>query len=235
MTLDGTNTWLLATGAGAVVVDPGPDLEPHLAAVAAAGPVALAVVTHHHADHCGGVERFRSLTGAPVLARDVSRSGGDGPLPAAGSTLDVQGLDITVLDTPGHTADSVSLVASDGHTTVLLTGDTVLGRGTTVVMHPDGNLGAYLESLEVLRRTAAERWRLLPGHGPVRPDARAVVTEYLAHRRARLDEVRAALDAGARTARDIVEIVYADVDRSLWPAAERTVEAALTYLSSTDR
>lgn len=230
MTLDGTNTWVLATGAGTVVVDPGPELESHLAAVAALGPVALGVVTHHHADHCGGVARFRELTGAPVLARDPGGSGADDVLPVSGSALDVPGLDITVLDTPGHTADSVSFVVSDGTTTGLLSGDTVLGRGTTVVMHPDGDLGAYLDSLDRLRRTAAAGWLLLPGHGPARPDAAAVADEYRTHRLARLEQVRTALATGARTAREIVEVIYADVDRSVWPAAERTVEAAMAYL-----
>lgn len=74
---------------------------------------------------------------------------------------------------------------------------------------------------------------MLPGHGPLRPDAGSAAAEYLAHRRERLEQVRSALAAGARTPMEVVEIVYADVDRSLWPAAEATVRAQLDYLRST--
>lgn len=229
MTLDGTNTYVLQTGDGTVVIDPGPWLEEHLDAVLSLGSVSLALITHHHADHCGGIELFRDLTGgAPVLARDPAASGADGELPAHGERLD--GLGLTVLDTPGHTADSVSFLADDGDSILLFSGDTVLGRGTTVVAHPDGDLGAYLASLELLRTTVPAGALLLPGHGPAQADAVAVVDQYLGHRRQRIAQVRAALDGGARTARDVVEVVYADVDRSLWPAAERTVEATLSYL-----
>lgn len=235
MTLEGTNTYVLRTGDGNVVIDPGPWLEPHLSAVLALGPVAVTLITHHHADHCGGIDRFRERTGgAPVLARDPLRSNADADLPATGGSLDALDLGITVLDTPGHTADSVCFIIDDGDSTVLFSGDTVLGRGTSIVSHPDGDLAAYLDSLELLRRSVGEESLLLPGHGPPRDDAGAVVAEYIAHRHERLDQVRAALDGGARTPRDVVEVVYADVDRSLWPAAERTVEAALAYLNAED-
>lgn len=231
MTLDGTNTYVLRTGDGTVVIDPGPWLEEHLDAVLSLGPVSAALITHHHADHCGGIELFRELTGgAPVLARDPVASGADAELPAHGRPLDALDLGLTVLDTPGHTADSVSFVIDDGEAALLFTGDTVLGRGTTIVSYPDGDLGAYLASLELLRTAVPRDALLLPGHGPVRAGAVAVVDEYIAHRRQRIEQVRAALSAGARTARDVVEVVYADVDRSLWPAAELTVEATLAYL-----
>ena len=114
--------------------------------------------------------------------------------------------------------------------TVVLTGDTILGRGTTVVAHPDGRLGPYLKSLTRLAELRGAM--LLPGHGPVRPDVAAVAAEYLAHRQERLDQVRAALAAGARTPHEVVEVVYADVDRTLWPAAEQSVRAQLDYLTS---
>jgi glyoxylase-like metal-dependent hydrolase (beta-lactamase superfamily II) len=117
----------------------------------------------------------------------------------------------------------------------LLTGDTVLGRGTSVVAHPDGALGPYLDSLNRLRAFAnspAGVARLLPGHGPVIEDPTAVLTFYLTHREERLNQVRAAVASGHTTPESIVAHVYADVPRPLWPAAQRSVQAQLDYLNS---
>jgi glyoxylase-like metal-dependent hydrolase (beta-lactamase superfamily II) len=119
----------------------------------------------------------------------------------------------------------------------VLTGDTVLGRGTTVVAHPDGELGAYLDSLDTLHALAQAQaiTSVWPGHGPVIEDALAVLDYYRAHRQERLAQVREALlmVEGVEVpglARRIVEIVYADVDPILWPAAELSVRAQLAYL-----
>jgi glyoxylase-like metal-dependent hydrolase (beta-lactamase superfamily II) len=224
MTLDGTNTYVVQARGGAIVVDPGPAVDRHLEAVAALGPVRAIVLTHGHPDHSAGAPRLAALTGAPVLARDPVY--GD-PLPEEVAAT------LRVIDTPGHTADSVSLLVGDA----LLTGDTVLGRGTSVVAHPDGRLGDYLDSLRMLRRlvdTAPVR-RILPGHGPEVGTPAEVLDVYLEHRRERLAQVRAALAAGARTPAEVVARVYADVDRGLWPAAELSVRAQLEHLAgSTD-
>jgi glyoxylase-like metal-dependent hydrolase (beta-lactamase superfamily II) len=228
MTLDGTNTWVLSADDGVVVVDPGPLLEEHLRRVAAIGPVLLTVLTHGHRDHAEGAHRFAELTGSPVVARDPRLCVGDATLPSDGGKLDVSGLDVRVLSTPGHTRDSVSLLVEDRARPAVLTGDTVLGRGTTVVAYPDGRLGPYLDSLARLRDVGPRL--LLPGHGPVREDAAAVVEAYLTHRHRRLDAVRAAVTAGAATVGEVVQVVYADVPREVWPAAERTVRAQLEYL-----
>ncbi|EUA78665.1 metallo-beta-lactamase superfamily protein [Mycobacterium xenopi 4042] len=143
-----------------------------------------------------------------------------------GEVIDVAGLTITVLATPGHTADSLSFVLDDA----VLTGDTVLGRGTTVIDTEDGDLGDYLESLRRLQ--ALGRRTVLPGHGPERPDLQAVASEYLAHREQRLDQVRSALAqlGDDATARQVVEHVYTDVGEELWDAAEWSVQAQLNYL-----
>jgi glyoxylase-like metal-dependent hydrolase (beta-lactamase superfamily II) len=239
MTLDGTNTWVIAEpgSSAVVVVDPGPDDEGHLrrvldAACAGGRHVAQVVLTHGHLDHSAGAARLAELSGAPVAALDPAhRLGSEGF--AAGAVLDVAGCELRVVATPGHTADSLSLLlAADG---ALLTGDTVLGRGTTVIA-ADGSLGDYLRTLDELRSIADDAGLqvLLPGHGPLLRDPAGVIDYYIAHRGERLDQVRAALAAGARTPAEVVAIVYADVDRSLWPAAEQSVRAQLDYLSGRD-
>lgn len=236
MTLDGTNTWILReTGPDrrSVVVDPGELDEPHLARVLRrAAPVALVVLTHRHHDHADGARRFAQLSSTPVRAADPTLCIDAEPL-SDGEPLEVDGLLLRVVATPGHTTDSACLVLAAERS--ILTGDTVLGRGTTVVAHPDGVLGAYLDSLRVLRAVVDGfdgPARLLPGHGPVLADGGAVIDGYLAHRLDRLEQVRTAVAAGAVTPADVVARVYADVDPVLWPAAEMSVAAQLAHLAS---
>ena len=237
MTLDGTNTWILraAGAAGAIVVDPGPDDPGHLAAVARAGPVRTILLTHGHADHSAGARRLHELTGAPVRALDPAhRYGGEGL--AEGDVVATGGVQVRVLATPGHTGDSLCfLAAGPGAPDAVLTGDTILGRGTTVVAHPEGRLADYLASLRRLAELGPVA--VLPGHGPDLPDAAAAAGHYLAHREQRLAQVRAALDelGPAATPRQVVEHVYAEVDRDLWWAAELSVRAQLDYLRSAPR
>ncbi|MBM0260204.1 MBL fold metallo-hydrolase [Micromonospora sp. 4G55] len=230
MTLDGTNTWVLraAPGAPAVVVDPGPADEGHLGRIAAQGPVGSVLITHGHPDHTEGSARLAELLdGAAVRAADPAHTIGAAPL-TPDAPVEAAGFTVRLVPTPGHTADSVCFLAEHGDERVVLTGDTILGRGTTVVAHPDGHLGDYLASLELL--SAYRGIPALPGHGPALADCGAAAEFYLAHRRARLDQVRAAVEAGATTAPEVVARVYADVDRSLWWAAEWSVRAQLEYL-----
>jgi glyoxylase-like metal-dependent hydrolase (beta-lactamase superfamily II) len=211
-----------------VVVDPGPLDEAHLTQVAEAGPVALIVLTHGHPDHADGAGRLRELTGAPIVARAAELCVDAAPLAPDGACVVASVEWLTVL-TPGHSSDSVCLLLRDDG--ALLTGDTVLGRGTTVVAFPDGRLGDYLDSLQRLRDLADQDVDLLlPGHGPVLNSPVEVLDYYLRHRQERLDQVRAALAAGAVDAMDVVRRVYADVDQVLWPAAEKSVRAQLDYL-----
>ncbi|HLY33059.1 MAG TPA: MBL fold metallo-hydrolase [Jatrophihabitantaceae bacterium] len=234
MTLEGTNTWLLrAPGADAsIVVDPGPHDEVHMSAITAvAGRVEQILLTHGHPDHSDGARRLHELTGAPVRALDPAHRLGDEGLGEA-DVVASAGVEVRVLATPGHSADSLSFVL-DAHGNAprsVLTGDTILGRGTTVVAYPDGDLAEYLASLRRLQQLGDAT--VLTGHGPELPNAADVATYYLAHRRERLDQVRAALaelgpDASPRA---VVEVVYADVDRVLWWAAELSVRAQLAYL-----
>ena len=240
MTLEGTNTWVLAEPGSSevVVVDPGPLHEGHLRAVLehVAGldaQVTLTLLTHGHDDHAESADRWARLTGAPVRA--VGRGHDD---LAPGERLTVGGLELLVVPTPGHTADSISFLLPAEQ--VLLTGDTVLGRGTTVVAYPDGDLTSYLTSLERLRDLtgSGRATSIAPGHGPVVPDAAGTVEHYWRHRHERLAQVRdavAALRADPVPTRPdladrVVERVYADVPREVWPAARLSVLAQLDYL-----
>jgi glyoxylase-like metal-dependent hydrolase (beta-lactamase superfamily II) len=235
MTLDGTNTWLVAEpgSAAVIVIDPGPDDERHLQRIASVVAergqrVAGIVLTHRHVDHSAGAPRLAELTGASVRAVDPSyRLGSEGLI--AGDVLDSGGCELRVIATPGHTDDSVCLhVPADN---VVLTGDTVLGRGTAVIAD-DGSLGDYLDSLQRLRALSEETGlsALLPGHGPLLADPAGVLDFYLTHRAERLDEVRAAIAAGDRSPAEIVPRVYAAVDPALWPFAQSSVRAQLRYL-----
>ena len=236
MTLDGTNTWLIAEpGANtALVVDPGPDDQSHLSRICSAAEqaglrIATIVLTHGHLDHSAGARDLAELTGATVRAVDKAYRLGSEGLPP-GSVVSEGGCEIEVMATPGHTADSVCLYLRADQ--AVLTGDTVLGRGTTVIAG-DGNLSDYLGSLDRLRALAdsTELRALLPGHGPLLGDPLAVIDFYITHRAERLAEIRAALAAGDRTRSEIVARVYAEVDRKLWPAAELSVRAQLAYLA----
>jgi len=230
MTLDGTNTWVLrAPGAEhAVVVDPGPLDEGHLARIAEHGPFHFILVTHGHHDHVEGAARLSELLGGTaVLAADPRHGVAAEPLDRD-EWLGAAGLEIQVLDTPGHTGDSICFLVECGGERAVFTGDTVLGRGTTVVAWPDGDLGAYLTSLA--RLTAYEQVVMLPGHGPARADCAAVARAYLDHRRDRLTQVRAAIAAGADSAEAIVAAVYPDIAPEVRFAAVWSARAQLEYL-----
>ncbi|MBI3689834.1 MAG: MBL fold metallo-hydrolase, partial [Mycolicibacterium aromaticivorans] len=172
MTLDGTNTWVLR-GPGSdemVIVDPGPDDDEHIGRLAELGTISLVLISHKHEDHTGGIDKIVDRTGAVV--RSVGSGflrGLGGPL-SDGEVIDAAGLRITVMATPGHTADSLSFLV-DG---AVLTADTVLGRGTTVIDDEDGSLTQYLDSLRRLQGLGPRT--VLPGHGPDLDDLEAVTT-----------------------------------------------------------
>lgn len=238
-TLEGTNTWIIG-GADelCVVVDPGPLENGHREAIesqleARNQRIGSLVLTHGHVDHAAGALELAQRHRVDVRAWDprvahLSSHRGDTAVLSADEIIEAGGVDMRVLPTPGHSSDSVSLLVGSS----ILTGDTVLGRGTTLVAHPDGRLDEYLRSLTMLSKVCQESGTqyLLPGHGPVLDEPGRVVEYYLDHRRERLDQVRQAASGGAHSARKIVEMVYADVPREVWPAAEATVLAQLHYL-----
>jgi glyoxylase-like metal-dependent hydrolase (beta-lactamase superfamily II) len=232
MSLDGTNSYLVSMpgGPAVIVVDPGPLDDGHLGSLAAAGEVELILVTHRHADHTAGSMRLQELTGAPVRAADPRHCHGGEPL-QDGELIRAAGVQIKVLATPGHTSDSVCFhLPGDGPYGSVLTGDTILGRGTTMLDFPDGKLGDYLASLDKLETLGQAT--VLPAHGPVLPSLEAITRAYRDHRQERLAQIREALDRLGRTAGvpEVTDVVYADVGPSVRRAAETSVAAQLDYL-----
>jgi glyoxylase-like metal-dependent hydrolase (beta-lactamase superfamily II) len=236
LTLEGTNTFVVADPAArtVVVVDPGPAIDDHVTRVVRAcggRAVELVLLTHTHADHAEGARAFADRAGAPLAALAAGWASPGAPDLAGGAPLAAAGVALEPLPTPGHAADHCCFLLPAER--AAFTGDHVLGRGTTVVEWPGGDMAAYLRSLELLLDRDLER--LYPGHGPPVGDPRARVEGYLAHRREREAQVLAALEAGDRTPAEVVARVYADVDPVLHPAAELSVRAHLVKLVAEGR
>ncbi len=238
MTLDGTNTYVVgAPGGGqAVLVDPGPDDPAHLAAVQAtltarnARCVAV-LVTHHHGDHAEAALPWGQHFGAQVLAGSAPVVGPRGRVLEHGEQVTLAGTTFGVVGTPGHTRDHLAFRLESG---AVLVGDHVLGRGTSVVTHPEGDVVAYLESLRRVHDLGPSA--LYCGHGPeLTEDPGAVLDYYLAHRAYREHQLLAALQAGATDVDELVAAVYAEVPRQLWPAAAQSTRATLTKLRTEGR
>jgi glyoxylase-like metal-dependent hydrolase (beta-lactamase superfamily II) len=213
MTLDGTNTWVVGRDP-CWVVDPGPALDAHVAAVAAEirarGGAAGLLLTHRHGDHADATDALAAAAGATLVAAH------DGPF--------------EVIPTPGHAPEHVAFLLPGG---ACCTGDAVLGQGSVFVAPQPGALIAYLDGLRALRER--EPTVLLPGHGPPVDDPRAKLDEYLAHRGAREDALVAALDAGRRDPEALLDAAWGDVPRPLRPVAALTLTAHLHKLQEEGR
>ncbi len=226
-TLEGTNTWIVGQDP-AIVIDPGPEIERHLEEVAAlAGPVGAVLVTHDHPDHAPGAAPFAARFGAPLYA---FRLPGSEHL-RDGQTVTVGGVSVAAVHTPGHTSDHVAfhLPSHDA----LFTGDTVLGRGTSFIDPPDGDLVQYLRSLTRLQELGART--LYPGHGPTVFRAAETIQGYVDHRVDRERQVIEALGQQAHPISELVETIYADYPPEVWSLAARSVLAHLIKLESEGR
>ncbi len=228
-TLDGTRTWLLGETA---VIDPGPDVASHIASILEARPrLDTILITHRHADHAPAAVPLAQRSGARILApRGVLDDGVVARRLSAGDVIEVEGESVSVVATPGHTAEHVCYLMGDGH---LFSGDTILGRGTTAIFPPDGDMADYLDSLRRLRE-----YRLTaihPAHGPDIEDPIAVIDAYIAHRLERERQVMAAVTSGASTIDDIREAVYPDLDAALAAGATAQITAHLIKLKREGR
>ncbi|WP_419934086.1 MBL fold metallo-hydrolase [Candidatus Palauibacter sp.] len=230
LTLTGTQTYVIGAGP-LVVLDPGPRDEAHLGrveAVVGGRHVAAVCLTHAHVDHAAAAaetsRRWGELRGSTVTLDRLGREG----RPLADDDAIALGGDLRLraLATPGHSADHLCyLLEPDG---ILFTGDLVLGEGSSMIVHPDGSVSAWLASLA--RLAALRPTRLLPGHGPAVDDASARLEACRAHRLDRVALVRAALGSGARTLEQIRAGVYGDLPASHHRAAHLTIRAYLSYL-----
>jgi glyoxylase-like metal-dependent hydrolase (beta-lactamase superfamily II) len=226
-TLEGTNTWIVGENP-AVVIDPGPLITAHLEEVArVAGRVGAVLVTHDHPDHAPGALTFARRVGAPLRAFRLQ----DAEHVRDGERIQVGALDVHALHTPGHTSDHLAFhLPAEG---ALFTGDAVLGRGTSFIDPPDGDLVQYLRSLARMQELGAAR--LYPGHGPIVLHGPEKFQEYLEHRAERERQVIAALSDGPHTIMELVATIYADYPPDVHPLAARSVLAHLLKLQAEGR
>ncbi len=226
--LEGTNTWVVGRWP-AIVIDPAVADEGHLDEVLeAAGRVGAILLTHDHPDHAAGALELGGRTGAPVYA---ARPAGGMLRLHDGQEIRVPGVVLRAVATPGHAPDHVAFWLERDR--ALFTGDAVLGRGTSVIDPPEGDLVQYLRSLRRLRELRPRR--LYPGHGPVVLDGVAKLEEYLAHREERERQVLAGLADGPRTPEELVPAIYAGYEPELYPLAARSVLAHLLKLETEGR
>jgi glyoxylase-like metal-dependent hydrolase (beta-lactamase superfamily II) len=232
MTYHGTNTYLIETPEGLVVLDPGPENHPeHVEAIVthAGGAVALILVSHTHHDHVGAVPALQARTGAPSVG--FVRSASEDFVPdirlADGETI----AGLTAIHTPGHAADHLCLAFDlADHTRVLFSADHVMSWSTSVVSPPGGDMVAYFASLRLLLDRADDIY--LPGHGPPLREPHTLVREMLTHRMARERAIAVRLNEGAADTHTLMDTLYSQINPRLRRAAERNVLAHLLKMEA---
>ena len=245
-TFKGTGTYIVGRGEVAVI-DPGPDDAAHLAAILAAVAgerVTHILITHHHSDHSPLAAPLKAATGATIygcaVAGHQAEDAGEVKM-EAGHDLDFRpdvslcgggevsgpGWTMEAIPTPGHTSNHLGYALKEEN--ALFSGDHIMGWSTTVITPPDGDMGDYLESLQRIRdRSFTTLW---PTHGPPIREVTPFIDAYAEHRQERIDQILTALKAGPGRIKDLVPRLYADVDQRLWPAAARSMLAAIVYLA----
>lgn len=237
MTGPGTNTYLVGIDEVAVI-DPGPDDAGHIEAIVGASMrerIRWVLLTHHHVDHAAGAMRLARATGAELVAYGPPKSAKAEWAPDRrlkdGDVIEGTEWGLEVLHTPGHASDHLCFFLEEER--VLFTGDTVLSGSTTVINPPDGNMAAYLISLDRLRKRRLTR--LCPGHGDVIEDPKTTLVEYIEHRLARERQILDVLREGPSKVSDIVGRLYAEVPEALHEWAARSVHAHLLKLKADGR
>ncbi|MHB1525425.1 MAG: MBL fold metallo-hydrolase [Candidatus Dormibacteria bacterium] len=234
LTGSGTNTWIFGLDE-TVVIDPGPLEEEHLQRVAETalrvGRVAAILCTHHHQDHRAGADRLAELTAAP-LAVFYQRADRAGVLPLHDQDRILAGRsELVAVHTPGHTSDHLCFLAERER--LLFTGDHVLSGTTSVIWPPDGDMAQYLASLRHVGELAVDR--LLPGHGEPIDNPAEMVATLIGHRRAREEQILAALRPGPARPVDLVPTLYAGYRKEVWDFAAQTVLAHCLKLTGEGR
>ena len=246
-TFKGTGTYIIGHGEVAVV-DPGPLLMPHVEALLAAlegETVSHILITHTHSAHSPAAKPLKSLTGAPTYAFGPHGAGMEGAgaddvkveedgdmafRPDVeirhGDILEGEGWSVECVYTPGHTSNHMCFALREEK--ALFTGDHVMGWSTSIVSPPDGNMKRYMESLKLLLTRDDEIY--WPTHGPAIRDPKPFVRAFIAHREEREQQILKQLAAGRTRIADMVPVVYAAVDKRLYPAAARSMLAHIEYL-----
>ena len=241
-TFQGTQTYLIGAGE-VVVIDPGPELVEHVDAIlaATAGERIVAIMcTHTHRDHSPASRALAAASGAPIVGCAPLAIADDGPradaafdfdyapdhILADGERVTGDGWALTAVATPGHTSNHLCF-ALDGEG-ILFTGDHVMGWSTTVIAPPDGDMAAYMASLDLL--LARDDQVYFPAHGPPVDKPQAHVRALIVHRRMREKQILAQLEAGEGRIPAMVAAMYRDIDPRLHAAAGRSVLAHLRDL-----
>ncbi len=246
----GTGTYIIGRGEVAVI-DPGPDMPDHLEAILRAVEgerVSDILITHHHMDHSPLAAPLKAVTGATIhgcaLADEAERDTGDVVMEAAddgafrpdnslcgGGTVSGPGWSLEAIATPGHTSNHLSYALAEEN--ACFTGDHIMGWSTTVVAPPDGDMTDYLASLAAIAARGFDT--LWPTHGPPVREVAPFLAAYAEHRQERIDQILGALQAGPGRINDLVPRLYADVNPGLWPAAARSMLAAMIHLGREGR
>ena len=244
-TYTGTQSYVVGAGKDVAVIDPGPDEADHIEALLAAigaANVAAIVCTHTHRDHSPAAAPLAERTGAPVIGCTPLILVDDGPRSDApfdqtyrpdrvltdGESISGDGWTLAAVATPGHTSNHLCLALEESG--ALFSGDHVMGWSTSVITPPDGDMAAYMDSLQKLYERTDRIY--YPAHGPAVEKPRQLVRGMIGHRRQRERQILKLVESGTARVAEMVPVMYKGVDQNLHPAAARSVLAHLIDLEN---